>query len=154
MDAIASLITSHTIVYSTVYSDEVQRKHQSSASLAFVWGIHRGPVNSLHKWPVTRKCFHVMTSSWTHKRRPYITHTVDSWGVFSDFWKKGCREISRVYCIITKHVMNAIMKISKINLDYKLTYWAAAWRILPVLYTVTSVLKFPKVMALFISTGS
>ena len=24
---------------------------------AFVWGIHRGPVNSPHKWPVTRKMF-------------------------------------------------------------------------------------------------
>ena len=33
------------------------RKHQSSAWLAFVWGIHRGPVNSPHKWPVTRKIF-------------------------------------------------------------------------------------------------
>ena len=32
-------------------------KHQSSASLAFVLGIQRGPVNSLHKWPVTRKMF-------------------------------------------------------------------------------------------------
>ena len=53
------------IVYSNVYSDADQRKHQSSASLAFVRGIHRGPVNSPHKWPVTRKCFHLMTSSWT-----------------------------------------------------------------------------------------
>ena len=34
-----------------------QRKHQSSSSLAFVWEIHRGPVNSPHKWPVTRKMF-------------------------------------------------------------------------------------------------
>ena len=57
MGAIASLITSLTIVYSTVYSDADQRKHQSSASLAFVRGIHRWPVNSLHKWPVTRKMF-------------------------------------------------------------------------------------------------
>ena len=57
MSTIASQITSHTIVYSTVYSDADQRKHQSSASLAFVWGIHRGPVNSPHKWPVTRKMF-------------------------------------------------------------------------------------------------
>ena len=57
MGAIASQITSLTIVYSTVYSDADQRKHQSSASLAFVWGIHRGPVNSPHKWPVTRKMF-------------------------------------------------------------------------------------------------
>ena len=57
MGAIASLITSLIIVYSTVYSDADQRKHQSSASLACVWGIHRGPVNSPHKWPVTRKMF-------------------------------------------------------------------------------------------------
>ena len=34
-----------------------QRKHHSSASLAFVRGIHWGPVNSPHKWPVTRKMF-------------------------------------------------------------------------------------------------
>ena len=53
--AIASQITSLTIVYSTVYSGADQRKYQSSASLAFVRGIHRGPVNSPHKWPVTRK---------------------------------------------------------------------------------------------------
>ena len=57
MGAIASQITSLTIVYSTVYSDADQRKQHSSASLAFVWGIHRGPANSLHKWPVTRKMF-------------------------------------------------------------------------------------------------
>ena len=41
MSTIASLITSLAVVYSTVYSDADQRKHQSSASLAFVWGIHR-----------------------------------------------------------------------------------------------------------------
>ena len=57
MGAIASRITSLTIVYSTVYSGADQSKHQSSASLAFVWGMHRGPVNSPHKWPVTRKMF-------------------------------------------------------------------------------------------------
>ena len=49
MGAIASLITSLTIVYSNFYSDADQRKHHSSASLAFVWGIHRRPVNSPHK---------------------------------------------------------------------------------------------------------
>ena len=57
MGTIASLITSLTIVYSTVYSDADHRKHQSSASLAFVRRIHRGPVNSPHKWPVPRKMF-------------------------------------------------------------------------------------------------
>ena len=57
MGAMASQITSLALIYSTVYSDADQRKHQSSASLAFVPGIHRGPVNSPHKWPVTRKMF-------------------------------------------------------------------------------------------------
>ena len=57
MGANASQITSLTVVYSTVYSGTDQRKHKSSASLAFVRGIHRSPVNSPHKWPVTRKMF-------------------------------------------------------------------------------------------------
>ena len=57
MGAMASQISSLTIVYSTVYSAADQRKHQSFASLAFVLGIHRWPVNSPHKWPVTRKMF-------------------------------------------------------------------------------------------------
>ena len=78
MGAMPSQITSLTIVYSTVYSgadqrkhqingwvkhggggcqDLDQRKHQSSASLTFVRGIHRWPVNSPHKGPVTRKMF-------------------------------------------------------------------------------------------------
>ena len=57
MTTMASQITSLMVVYSTVYSNADQRKHQSSASLAFVWGIHRSPVNSPHKGPVTRKMF-------------------------------------------------------------------------------------------------
>ena len=57
MSMMASQITSHTIVYSTVYSGTNQRKHQSSASLAFVWRIYQWLVNSPHKWPVTWKMF-------------------------------------------------------------------------------------------------
>ena len=57
LDTIGSQITSLTIVYSAVYSDADQIEHQSPASLAFVWGIHRWPVNSPHKGPVTRKMF-------------------------------------------------------------------------------------------------
>ena len=57
MSEIASQITSLTIVYSIAHSGADQSKHQSSASLAFVWEIHRGPVNFPHKWPVTRKMF-------------------------------------------------------------------------------------------------
>ena len=57
MGMIASQITSLTMVFSAVYSGADKRKHQSSASLAFVRGIHRGPVNFPLKWPVTRKMF-------------------------------------------------------------------------------------------------
>ena len=55
MGTMASQIASLTIVYSIVYSDADQSKHQSSASLAFVRVIHRWPVNSPHKWSVTRE---------------------------------------------------------------------------------------------------
>ena len=63
MGAMASHITSLTIVYSTVYSGANQRKHQSSASLAFVQGMNRWLVNCPHTWPVTRQFFNLMTSS-------------------------------------------------------------------------------------------
>ena len=63
MGATASQITSLTIVYSTVYSDADQSKHQSPASLAFVYGEF-----TVDRWiPRTKvqlrgKCFHLMTS--------------------------------------------------------------------------------------------
>ena len=57
MSAMTSQITGVSIVCATVVSGVYQRKHQSSASLAFVRGIHRRPVNSPHKMPVTRKLF-------------------------------------------------------------------------------------------------
>ena len=57
MGTMTSQITSLTILYSPVCSGAYQRKHQSSTSLAFVRGIHQGPVNYPHKWPVTRKMF-------------------------------------------------------------------------------------------------
>ena len=93
MGTMASQITSLTIVYSTVYSGTDQRKHQSSASLAFVRGIHRSPVNSTHKGPVTRKMFpfddvimiigiyscksqQELMSSWCQ-----ISHTLSCWSL-------------------------------------------------------------------------
>ena len=98
MSVIASQITSLTIVYSTVYSGADQRKHQSCASLAFVWGIHRGPVNSPYKWPVKRKMFPFddvimkqkygvrflrslrWSSNWVylHQTWPYKSENIDS----------------------------------------------------------------------------
>ena len=66
MTTMASQITSLTVVYSTVYSDADQRKHQSSASLAFVWGIHRDRWIPRTKGQLRGKCIHLMTSSWIY----------------------------------------------------------------------------------------
>ena len=57
MSTIASQMTNITIVCSTVYAGTDQRKHQSSASLAFVQAIRRWSVNSPHTGPVTQKMF-------------------------------------------------------------------------------------------------
>ena len=63
MTTIASQITSLTVVCSIVYSGVDQRKHQSSASLAFVRGIHRDRWIPRKKGQLRGKCFHLMTSS-------------------------------------------------------------------------------------------
>ena len=60
-----SQITNLTVVYSTIYSDPDQRKHQCSTSLAFVWGIHRDRWIPCTKGQLRGKCFHLMTSSWS-----------------------------------------------------------------------------------------
>ena len=57
MGVISSQITNLAIVFSTVYSGAEENNHHSTASLAIVLGIHRWPVISPHKWPVTRKMF-------------------------------------------------------------------------------------------------
>ena len=55
-DNAASQITCVSIVCITVCSGaDKRKKHQSSASMAFVRGIHRRPMNSPHKGPVTRQ---------------------------------------------------------------------------------------------------
>ena len=91
MGAMTSQITSLTVVYSTVYSGADQRIHQSSASLAFVRGIHRWPVNSPHKWPVMRKMFpfddvimnHTITLvSVSHPRMIWVNESRDSLGTY------------------------------------------------------------------------
>ena len=88
-------ITSLTVVYSTVYSDADQRKHQSSTSLAFVRGIHRGPVNSPNKWPVTRKMFplddvtmiqKIHTNHWYVGRYREDRNMLMNGYVFTEIW--------------------------------------------------------------------
>ena len=71
-----------------VYSGADQRKHQSSASPAFVRGIHRWPMNSPHKWPVTREMFpsdDVMHGSTT-KPISRFHDDVIKWKYFPPYW--------------------------------------------------------------------
>ena len=88
MTTMASQITSLTVVYSTVYSDADQRKHQSSASLAFVWGIHRDRWMPRTQGQLRGKCFHLMTSSWQNLCDWYVIvlHTLFSISIFSSTW--------------------------------------------------------------------
>ena len=85
--------TSHTIVYSTIYSGADQRKHQSSMPLAFVSGIHRSPVNSPHKGPVTLKMFSF--------------GDVIMWGCFAGCWCRmsvvGCLSWTQINPILPEH---------------------------------------------------
>ena len=79
MTTIASQITSLMVVYSTVYSDADQRKYQSSASLAFVWGIHWDRWIPRTEGQLRRKCFHLMTSSCQTPWR-YLHGALTHWG--------------------------------------------------------------------------
>ena len=79
--AMASQSTGVSIVFSIVCSGADQRKHQSSESLAFARGIHRWPLNSPHKRPVTRKMV------------PF-----DDVIIFWVFWGERHRENGRVRC--------------------------------------------------------
>ena len=74
MTTMTSRITSLTVVYSNVYSDADQRKHQSFASLAFVRGIHRDRWIPRTKGQLRGKCFHLMTSSWITRMLTWIVH--------------------------------------------------------------------------------
>ena len=104
MNTIASQITSLAIVYSTLHSGANQRKHQSSASLAFVRGIHRWSVNSLLKWSATRKMFpfedviiwnrekvfgHMQIIRWAMLEDPFSLHRLKSREDAPSKWEDG-----------------------------------------------------------------
>ena len=82
MTMMASQITSLTIVYSTIYSNADQRKHQKLCVTGLCAGNSLGPVNSPHKGPVTRKMFPlddvIMESSICRqhifKKMYFVTH--------------------------------------------------------------------------------
>ena len=115
----ASQITSLAIVYSNVYSGTDERKHQSSASLFFVQGIHRWPINSPHKGPVTRKMFpfdDVIMSKMIPKScvdvlgqlcsdyliGPILIYIVIFSGIFHDWYQM---HIHRNVCVPQDHIV-------------------------------------------------
>ena len=93
MTTMASQITSLTVVYSAVYSDADQRKHQSSASLAFVWGIHRDRWIPRTKGQLRGICHHVMGDPVHNLTELHTTlqHTTEPQGcVQLDSMQQGC----------------------------------------------------------------
>ena len=120
--AMASQITTVSIVYSPVCSGTDQRNHQSSASLAFVGGIHRGPVNSPHKSPVTRKIFPfddvIMSSQyWISVLHHIVSSFLFIWNIFSlDYHhvlphhKRGIRPLQLRWMVISPNKIDRIKR--------------------------------------------
>ena len=106
MGTMASQITRLAIVYSTVYSGADQRKHQSCASLAFVWGIHRWTVNSSHEGPLMRKMFpfdDVIMGTITHiPGKPVFLKHFEAWTNWSLIYRRHffCFSLIQIFHIL------------------------------------------------------
>ena len=105
--------TGLTTVYASVYSGTDQRKHQSSTSLAFVRRIHRWPVNSPHKGPVTRKMFLfddvIMYSALLISRSIFAPKNSEK--TPSELWGESC-----VFIVSTKFQISSILIVFNIVL--------------------------------------
>ena len=121
MSAIASQITNLAIVYSTVYSDTGRRKHQNSASLAFVRGIHREPANSPYKGPVTRKNVSIW---WRHHGWPGDTK---SQGIDSLTFRDLSKIFSRILWIAGIVLLMRISSWNFVRVPKAQTYTISAW---------------------------
>ena len=143
MTTIASQITSLTVVYSIVYSGTGQRKHQSSASLAFVRGSHRDRWIPRTKGQLRGKCFHLMTSSWND----WIWCHLSSWGdnflsrQYTWYWSLNDKLMGMFYCLFynlqiqlniihevfaTKHEMSRLFANNVIRCkqsEWKMWFW-------------------------------
>ena len=124
----ASQITSLTIVYSSVYSDADQRKHQSSASLVFVRGIHRWSVNSPHNRPVTRKMVPfddvIVIKNWVYLME-YITPCLWHYMIYL-LKSTGCWNVSVAYLLNSV----SLPPIERLPLRVNEDYWTqCGWRV-------------------------
>ena len=95
----------HDCLLNRCFSDADQRKHQSSAFLAFVRGNHRGPVNSLHKWPVTRKMFPFDDVIMSLQVSIHILH-----GSLMSYQVIRCKQF-------IQHILPADMKVIRLSLQ-------------------------------------
>ena len=94
MGAMASHITSLTIVFTTGYSGADQKKTSKLRVIGICVGIHRWPVNSPHKWPVTRKMLPFDDVIMNHQivtkdTRFHTFHVLLMFPLFYIGWGKG-----------------------------------------------------------------
>ena len=101
INAMVSQTIDVSIVGWAICSGADQRKHQSSALLAFVLGIHRWPVNSLHKGPVTRKMFPFDDVIMRRHLKKSLPPNTD--GLFSSWRLKWNRLMFRLVFIVRWH---------------------------------------------------
>ena len=111
MTKMASQITSLAVVYSTVYSDADQIKHQSSVSLAFVWRIHRDRWILRTKGQLRGKCFHLMTSSCC---QPKALYACTEFWVISCLWKKSLK-CKTVFVVTDNHMIHCLPRCNDYN---------------------------------------
>ena len=146
MSAMASQTTSVSIVCLTVYSGADQSKHLSSASLAFVRGIHRWPVNSPHKGPVTRKMFpfddvimHNIRKKniWVQQgRRDHFVYVPRQWGTTLHcyivyYWLGTYTEWSPGMKLpVCKHILVYNPKVKTVNnINFLVLIFKCSWQI-------------------------
>ena len=154
MGAIASQITSLTIVYSIVYSGADQIKHQSSASLAFVWGINRRPMNFPRKWPVTRKMFPfddvIMTQGWEERHLfSEFVHATSTWKLFGvlvwPFPSKHHEWFCR-YWYIFQSILSRMGTLNPIKSHGHFAFWSLCqiFKVRPLENLALNVIHYPR----------
>ena len=138
MTTLGSQITSLTVVYSIVYSGVDQRKHQSSASLAFVRGIHRDRWIPRTKGQKRGKCFHLMTSSWWLHVCHHRIHIMYLWLSISPgtFFGTYCglevnlQQCAPFVCWCIAHNKNHIVCVTPVSFNRKEFIWINVYFIL------------------------
>ena len=137
MGAMASQITSPTSVYSNIYSGADQRKHQSSAWLAFVWWIHRWPVTSPHKGPGTQKMFpfddvimqRVIFDPYINVLKDHVVKAVIdiNWFLFVIFWQYAYLTVA---CDVMWRTRSGSTLAQLITVNFRWTcIWNEKWKL-------------------------